>query len=109
MTNTQQKETVKEAVLTTKIDFLAEQVNKIDLKLDLQNKHFDTKFNEIGSQYVTQAQHSDLKNNLESKIDSQRRDIEIFRKRVSLNYIMVAVLVALFTALIYSQFSGGHL
>jgi len=109
MTNTQQKETVKEAVLTTKIDFLAEQVNKIDVKLDLQNKHFDAQFSQISSQYVTQTQHSDLKNNLESMIEAQRRDMEIFRKRVSVNYIVVAVLVALFTALIYSQFGGNHL
>jgi len=109
MTNAQQKESVKEAVLTTKIDFLAEQVNRIDVKLDLQNKHFDTKFNEISSQYVTQTQLSELKNNLESKVEALRRDIEIFRKRVSVNYIMVAVLVALFTALIYAQFGGGHL
>jgi hypothetical protein len=109
MTNTQQKETVKEAVLTTKLNFLTEQVKNIDLKLDLQNKHFDTKFNEISSQYVTQTQLSELKNNLESKVEALRRDIEIFRKRVSLNYIMVAVLVALFTALIYSQFGGSHL
>jgi len=109
MTNAQQKESVKEAVLTTKIDFLAEQVNRIDVKLDLQNKHFDTKFNEISSQYVSQAQYLDLKKTFEFQIDDQRRALELFRKRVSLNYIMVAVLVALFTALIYAQFGGGHL
>jgi len=103
MTNAQQKETVKEAVLTTKLDFLADQVNKIDVKLDLQNKHFDAKFNEISSQYVTQTQHTDLKNDFESKIEAQRRELELFRKRVSVNYIVVAVLVALFTALIYAQ------
>jgi hypothetical protein len=109
MANSQQTETTKEAILSTKLDFLSEQVNKLDIKLDVQNKHFDTKFNEISSQSVTQAQFVELKRTFEIQLGDQRRELELFRKRVSVNYIGVAVLVALFTALIYSQFSGGHL
>lgn len=88
-------QTVKEAILSTKLDNLAQQVSKIDIKLDTQNKHFDIKFSEISAQYVTQSQYSELK-----------EDLNTFKKSVRVNYVVVAIITALVTALIYAQITG---
>lgn len=84
-------QTVKEAILSTKLDNLTDQVSKIDLKLDLQNKHFDSKFEEINKSYVTQKQFADLKH-----------ELEIFKKSVKTNYLVISLLSIFFTALITS-------
>lgn len=93
---TQQEQTVKEAILSTKLDNLTEQVSKIDVKLDLQNKHIDIKFGEISQNYASQQQLADLK-----------RDLEVFKKSVKVNYILVGIITAIVTALIYSAIGGA--
>lgn len=90
MTNTI---TVKEAVLSNKLDNLKEQVAKIDIKIDIQNKHIDSKFEEINRNYVTQAQ-----------LNSLKKEFTSFKQSVRLNYLVIIIITAFITALIYHTF-----
>lgn len=89
-------QTVKEAILATEMKNVVARLDTIDLKLDAQNKHFDFQFNKIGENYATQQQFLDLKNELEA-----------FKKSVRVNYLLIVIITALITALIYAQV-GGH-
>lgn len=109
MPTTTEKITIREAVLTAQLEALSQQVSKIDVKLDAQNKHFDVRFSEISHNYISQQQYSDLRNQLEDKIGALDRDLSLFKKSVRVNYILVAIISALFTALIYAQIGGKHL
>ena len=85
-----QQQSVKEAILSTKLDALTEQVGKIDIKLDMQNKHFDVKFNEISQRYVTQ-----------SELQAVVIQLEAFKKSVRVNYVGIVVIVSLIVTIIY--------
>lgn len=76
-------QTVKEAILSTQMSEVVKRLDKIDTKLDEQSKH-----------YVSEEQFRTFK-----------EEYNQFKKSIRINYVVVVLVTAIITALVYSFFN----
>ncbi len=76
-------QTVKEAILSTQMQEVVKRLDKIDTKLDEQSKH-----------YVSEEQFRNFK-----------EEYNQFKKSIRINYVVVVLVTAIITALVYSFFN----
>jgi len=75
-------QTVKEAILTTQMAEVVKRLDKIDNKLDEQSRH-----------YVSEEQFRTFK-----------EEYNNFKKSIRINYLVVVLVTAIITGLVYSFF-----
>lgn len=75
-------QTIKEAILSTQMEEVVKRLDKIDTKLDEQSKH-----------YVSEDQFRVFK-----------EEYNQFKKSIRINYIVVALVTAIITGLVYNFF-----
>ena len=76
-------QTVKEAILSTQMQEVVKRLDKIDTKLDEQSKH-----------YVSEEQFRNFK-----------EEYNQFKKSIRINYVVVVLVTAIITGLVYSFFN----